>query len=340
MLGLLADLEPHSGGRGSTLQRLGRLGVVLAIIIAPATALAAEPSAGDKETSRALFAQGMQALDAHDYAGAERACGGVVKIVNVPPGEVCWAKALEGLGRLLEARDAYLAAAHYPSKADEPAVFTSARNDGQASADRLEGRIASLVLDVSGTKDGASLRVTIDNVEIPPDVARLPRRVDPGRHLILVTSPGYRTARLEVATTEGQEARVRVMLLPGESGSEGVTPPAPSAPGSSRVPAFVAFGVGGAGLVLGSIFGAMALGDAGNLRSQSGCPSNCPTSAQPQIGSLHAAQWISDIGLGLGVVGLGVGAALWFTSHGPEAPPTASLRVDVGPGVVGLHGGF
>ena len=75
--------------------------------LAASKAVAAEPSAADKETSRALYAQGMQALDAHDYVAAERACGGVFKVVNVPPGAVCWAKALEGLGKLwVEARDA------------------------------------------------------------------------------------------------------------------------------------------------------------------------------------------------------------------------------------------
>jgi hypothetical protein len=38
------------------------------------TAGAAAPSAGDNETSRSLYAQGVQALDAHGYAAAERAC--------------------------------------------------------------------------------------------------------------------------------------------------------------------------------------------------------------------------------------------------------------------------
>jgi hypothetical protein len=39
-------------------------------------------------------------------------------------------------------------------------------------------------------------------------------------------------------------------------------------------------------------------------------------------------------------VGLGVGAALFFTAHPPEAAPATSLRFDVGPGAVGLRGEF
>lgn len=302
--------------------------------------LAAEPTAGDKETSRALYAQGMQALDAHDYAAAERACGGVVKLVPVPPGALCWGKALEGLGKLVESRDAYLAAAHYPSKPDEPSVFTTARDEGQAAADRVEKRIATLVLDISGVKDGARLRVTIDDVAIASGMARLPRRVNPGHHVVLVASPGYRTARLEVVSGEGQESQVKVALSPTEAGAEPAKPAAPSATAPSKVPAFIAFGVGGVGLIVGSIFGVVALGDASGLKSQSGCPSNCPPSAQSQIDSLHAAQWASDIGLGLGVVGLGVGAALFVTSHAPEGAPSTALRFELGPGAVVLHGGF
>jgi hypothetical protein len=42
----------------------------LAVLAGPAAALGAEPSASDnKETSRALLAQGVTPLDAHDYAG-------------------------------------------------------------------------------------------------------------------------------------------------------------------------------------------------------------------------------------------------------------------------------
>jgi hypothetical protein len=42
-------------------------GLAVALLASPA--LTATPSAADKETSRALYVEGMQALDAHDYAG-------------------------------------------------------------------------------------------------------------------------------------------------------------------------------------------------------------------------------------------------------------------------------
>lgn len=309
----------------------------VATCLAGTLALGAEPSAADKETSRDLYAQGVQALDTHDYVGAERACGGAFKLVNAPTGAVCWAKALEGLGKFVEARDAYLAAAHFPPRPEEPPVFVAARDEGRAGADRVEKRIATLILDVSGVAESTPLHVTIDDVEIASDTARLPRKVNPGHRVVLVASPGYRTARVDVAADEGHEAHVSVALSPGEAGTAETTP---SATAPSKLPAFVAFGMGGVGLVIGSVFGAMALSDASGLKSQAGCPSSCPSSAQSQIDALHGAQWASDIGLGVGVVGLGVGAALFLTSHTPETPPATSLRFDLGPGAVGLRGAF
>jgi hypothetical protein len=311
-------------------------GIGAALVFASPSAVAAEPSAADKETSRDLYAEGTKALDAADFTHAERACGGAYKLVNAPTGAVCWGRALEGLGKLVEARDAFLAAARFPRKPDEPDVFTLARAEGQAGADRLAQRIATLVFSVAGVSDSAPLRVAVDGVEITADTARLPRKVNPGRHVVLVASSGFRTARVEVTAAEGQEQRVAVQLhpLPPDEAGE-AEPAAASAP--SKVPAFITLGVGGVGVVVGTVFGVMALGDANSLKGQTGCPSSCPGSAQPQIDTLHRDQWLSDTGLAVGVVGLGIGAVLLLTSHSPEP---ATIGLDLGPGFVRLRGRF
>jgi hypothetical protein len=317
------------------------VGASLAWLAPPA--LAADPSAADKETSRNLYAEGMHLLDVHDYAGAERACRGAHSIVQVPPASVCLGRALDRLGRLVEARDAFMEAAHYPEAAGEPKVFAEARTTAGAEADKLATRIPTLVITVTGAPDTAALKATIDGAAIGTDTVRLPRKVDPGKHIVIVSAPGFRQARSEVNAVEGQEQRVAVSLEPAPKDEAAVLSApssAPLAPASSKVPAFIALGVGGVGVVVGSIFGVVALSDASSLKAQAGCPSSCPASARSQIDSLHGAQWISDVGLGIGVVGLGVGAALLFTAHVPEGSPATSLGLDIGPGGVGVHGGF
>jgi hypothetical protein len=318
------------------------LGLVAAAL--HAAPVSAEPSAADKETSRNLFSEGTKALEAADFARAERACGGAYKLVNAPRGALCWGRALEGLGRLVEARDAYLAAARYPSKDDEPSVFTSAREEGKGGADRLEKRIATVVLNISGASESSPLRVAIDGSEIVGDTARLPRKVNPGRHVVLVASPGFHTARVELFAGEGQEQRVDVQLrpaLPGESTEQEATTTHAQSSGPSPL-AYVAIGVGVAGLVVGSLFGALALSDSSWLKGvcTTGA-SNCPSSAQSRVDSLHSHELWSDVGLGVGVVGIGVGAVLLLMPRSTDAAPSSvSVQVDVAPRFVGVRGRF
>lgn len=316
-----------------------RLALAVAALVASVTriGMAAEPSAADKETSRDLYAEGMAALDAHDYAHAERACSGAYKLVNAPTGALCWGHALEGLGKYVEARDAYLAAAHYPPKPDEPPIFTSARSDGQTAANTVEKRIATLVFAVAGVSESTPIRVAVDGAEIVSDTARLPRKVNPGPHVVYVASKGYRTARVDVTAEEGKELRVAVLLQP-EKADASAKQEAPARSSGPSPFAFVALGVGVAGLAVGSVFGAVALAQGKTLSPK--CPAMaCPPSEQGPVDALRSNEVWSDVGLGVGIVGVGVGAALLLFGHTTEAAPTA-IQINVSPRSVALAGRF
>ena len=110
------------------------------------------------------------------------------------------------------------------------------------------------------------------------------------------------------------------------------------------VPAYVALGVGGVGLIAGTVFGVIALSDRGTLKGECSSSNACPSSAQADISGLHAHEWISDIGFAVGLVGAGVGT--WLLLAGPSGNTTGSpdtgMRVQplVGVGSVGLRGSF
>jgi hypothetical protein len=327
-------------GRHALRKRAWAAGAGLALLGSPA--LAADPSAADKETGRNLYVEGMRLLDAHDYAGAERACRGAHSIVQVPPASVCWGRALEGLGRLVEARDAFMEAAHFAASAGEPKVFTEARDAASAEADKLAARIPTLAIAVTGAADTARLSATIDGATIASDTVRLARKVDPGTHVVIVSAPGFRPARIEVATTEGQEARVDVALSPGEAGTEGAKPSAPMAPapGVSRgVPmlAIVAGGVGVAGLALG--VGTALAATSKHSALQGECTGSiCPPSAQGDLNSFHSLRTISAASYVVGALGIVGGGALWLLA--PSRPSDASARLWVGPASAGVMGAF
>ena len=142
---------------------VGRSLMCAVVVVSPTAlayaeaAVAAEPSPSDRETSRALYADGMQSLDARDYAAAEKACRGAYNLVPLPTPAVCLARSLAGLRRLFEARDLFLSAARSPGKDGEPAVLAQARAIALAEAERLATRIPSIVLVVDGAPPSAQL---------------------------------------------------------------------------------------------------------------------------------------------------------------------------------------
>jgi hypothetical protein len=87
-------------------------------------------------------------------------------------------------------------------------------------------------------------------------------------------------------------------------------PPSAAGPeqkGSSKTLGFVLIGAGAAGVAVGSIFGALALGKRSNLDGACNPKSNCPLESQPDIDSLHTFATVSTVGFVVGGVGLATG---------------------------------
>ena len=56
----------------------------------------------------------------------------------------------------------------------------------------------SVTLDVSGPSDSTALQVTVDGATVASETARLPRKLDPGRHVIVVSAAGFAPMTLNV----------------------------------------------------------------------------------------------------------------------------------------------
>jgi len=202
--------------------------------------------------------------------------------------------------------------------------------------------------------------------------------VDPGAHTFVFESPGQVTVTRQFVIREGEKAR-RERVLFGASGAvaappasapaaeaapaEAALPPPPSpgqppstppssepssSPGQTqRVVAWVTGGAGIAGLVLGTVFGAVAMSDWNSAKSEC-TTSSCPAASYAQAGnnrsSALSAATASTVGFVLGGVLVAGGVALYLTA---PAGPTATQRglrlvplVGAGSGGVQLEGGF
>jgi hypothetical protein len=111
------------------------------------------------------------------------------------------------------------------------------------------------------------------------------------------------------------------------------SPVAPPLRPPNRVPAYAMFGVAGVGLVVGAVFGGLALAQAGDVKAM--CPPNvlCPMGRDAKSAAETKA-WVSNVGFGVAVVGAAVGVALFITSS-PKA--AAAVRSAVGPGGLTLR---
>ena len=123
---------------------------------------------------------------------------------------------------------------------------------------------------------------------------------------------------IEHADTERVEDRVRIArerieaLERRAAATRAPPPPAPAPPAEPdrlRLPAYVSLGAGGAGLVVGTLFGVLAISQAGSVKST--CANDvCPLSQQSAADAAKTKGWVSTIGFGVGIVGVSVGAAL------------------------------
>jgi hypothetical protein len=111
-----------------------------------------------------------------------------------------------------------------------------------------------------------------------------------------------RIARERIEALERRRAAVR----PAEA-----APPPSAAPVRDplRLPAYVALGTGGAGLVVGTLFGVLALSQASDVKST--CTNGvCPRAEESASNAAKTKGWVSTVGFGVGIVGVSVGAAL------------------------------
>jgi hypothetical protein len=344
--------------------RLSRSSILSAALIAAALALpgsarAAEPTAADKETARALVAKGQSLYDAKDYPGALKAFRAAHAIMGLPTTGVPLGKAEIELGLLVEARDTLLEVTRYPKKPSEPEAFARARTEAARLADTISGRIATIELSFSSAAPGAPGAVIIDGVEIPLEAVSAPRRVNPGKHNIIVRVEGHDLASVDVVVGEGESKTVPITLHEqGQNASAAPPPPPPPEQQPTQPPppsttktsplVYIGFGVGGAGIVAGAITGLMAMSSASSAKDQC-IDTRCHASAQDDIDSAKTTGTISTIAFGVGIVGIGVGIyGLLSPSHveahvgsnEPRKPQGLTITPAFGPGSFSLHGSF
>jgi hypothetical protein len=281
------------------------------------------------------------------------------------------------LGKIVVGTENLQRVVREPLPAKAPKAFTDAQTKARKLLDAALPKLAKLKIHVD-MPTGVRPTIKLDGETIPMAALDVDRPADPGSHIVEASAPGFVVAKAETTLPEGGSGAANLKLEPDPSAQGQMAPPGyppgqppmgpgsypppgqpyppggppPGAPpgaeskGGSKTLAFVLIGAGGVGVVVGSVFGALALGKKTSL--DNACQpdkSQCPVSAQGDIDSLKNSATGSTVGFAVGGAALAVGFIVLLTSKssttGASTPPSrASIEPYVGPRSVGLTGAF
>jgi hypothetical protein len=315
-------------------------------------------SDADRATARSLGQDGQQAYESKDYATAEDRFRRADKMVHAPTLVLGLARALAAEGKYVEAQESYNRIIREGLPPGAPDVFKRALEDAKKEVDGVAAKVGSVTITVkaAGGGDIPDPQVILDDHPLNSASLGVKRAIDPGAHVLRATAEGYKPGELKFSTTEGGtadepltldkdlSAPAAVAAAPATTAAPATASPSPDvstadSSKSRKLLPWIAFGVGGAGLVVGGITGVMALGKHSTLKDE--CTSGtCPPSAQSDLDSYHSIGLVSTIGFIVAGVGGAAGAVLLLTQ--PKSAPTTGVTVvpTVGLGSVGATGRF
>lgn len=285
----------------------------LAVLGGPASALAQPAvSAVEREAARQNYKEASLKFDRGDFAGAVSLFEQAEAIAPIWQTKFKIAVCRDKLGQAAEAIRWYRAFLD----SNPPAKLSSSIAEAEARLAVLKPQVAApprptvaqpgqLQFAIS-PPNAPRLTFSIDNGPAQPVVAAV--NVPPGHHRVVIQADGFNPTAAELDLPSGEVRQLRLALTPAVAGRPAVVQPGPGglAPVSgdegtrrSNVPAFVLMGVGGAGMIVGAAFGAMALKDKSNFNAN-------PT--QSGADTEHRDAKIADAalfgGLGIAVVGV------------------------------------
>jgi hypothetical protein len=360
--------------------------VALVLVSSFLGTLAPAASAQNEEVragARAAATEGARAFHDQKWAEAADLFSRAESLVHAPPHVLYLARAQVKLGQLVKAQENYNKIIREHLDAAAPKPFHDAQAEAARELRDLEPRIASVKTSVQG--DAKNLKVTMDDAVIPSALVGVQRPVDPGTHRFQASGDGQVSDVVTITVKEAARETVTLTLKPGApppvAANAEPAPASPAAPTPSAAPpsgapaapaavavdttsaggsngtrafAYVALGVGTAGVALATVFalGAKSRHDEADSlydQYQCGLPGNCNSTQQSAITELdHEAnnkKTLANVGLAVGIAGLAGGAVLFvMSSHGGGSEKTSARATNVGvwlgPGSAGLRGSF
>jgi Tetratricopeptide repeat len=326
---------------------VGGLGLLALLLFA------APLRAQDEAAADALFKQGLSQMQAGKFTAACPAFAESQRL-DPQPGTLftlaeCEAKA----GKVASA------ATHYDDYLSLYSRMTADEKRRQRGRDKVaektRAEIAPKVpkLTLRLPKDAPSgVVVERDGVTLGGAALGIPLPADPGEHVIrIMLGANSKEQRVTLAVGENREIELELPQADAPDAPESpATSPATQSPaadhgtggGGGKTLAWVAGGIGVAGLAVGGVTGAMVFGKKGTIKDH--CDGTvCDQTGKDAADSAKTLGLVSTIGFGVGIVGIGTAAVLLLTggsssSPGKDAKSAPVVRGDARGAFVGWEG--
>jgi hypothetical protein len=337
---------------------------LVAFVLSSGVASAAPrgPSNKAKDVAQKVYEQGVDHYRAGRWLEALAAFRASYEMVPSPNSHLMIARTLRDHGELVDSYAEYeKVLAEASAAADGDARYDGAARAARAERSELRGRLTLVTLQLN--EPPADVRITIGQRAIERNDWAAPVPVLPGRITVRATASGREDWVQQELAVPGSElvlsidfstppssvlerrrgspperAAVPPMRFPGDSSVD-----IPRQPDRSprrepnRTAAWVAFGVGGAGLATFTLFGIINQSRYDDLQRE--CPGgHCPAGRADEIDRGRQSQVIANIGFGTALLGGTLGFVLLANANadaGAEKAPELA-RVRKGPSLTGV----
>lgn len=301
------------------------------------------------DLARSVAVTGREAFNAGDFETALALFRRAYTLYPAPTVVLYEARALDKMGLLLEAVDAYKRTAAMPVDRGSPAQFAEAVAAAEEEGRLLRASIPSLTIKAAGVRsDDPNLKVSINERPLRTESVGTPQKLNPGRYRVSASVSAERSDQADVVLERGQHSTVVLQLRetsPAYPPSLPLDGPVEAEPPSSMpsIP-FTAYAAGGVGVVgIGS--GVVAGILAGNKHSEAeeGCTNGqcTPGSAGfAAASSFRTLRTVSTISYGVGAAGVAVGLLLWLTADDEESQEAGSIEPWGSANTAGIRGSF
>ncbi len=186
-------------------------------------------------------------------------------------------------------------------------------------------------------RDVIAVQVSVDGVVVATKLDGLPMPLDPGPHKLRLELAGMPPIERDVVLSQGEKGRrIQVRFAPTKPLATTLPPPPPPPPETRSISplTYVGFGLGAAGLVLGTVTGIASLANGSALKEDCG-GDVCTEAHRDDYDSGLTIAHVSTVGFVIAGLGTTLGVVGLLIGPSPQraeaiASPTYHLRLGAG----------